>query len=141
MFRFGSVLDPAQPQLTNANLGESLSNTSAYCMEGIEHNTENMNIDDDDSADDHQVTGMDEVIDVLQEVIVWPMKYPEIFDYAPIRIPSAVLLYGPPGTGKTHLMNNLAKLWHLRMISVKGPELLAKYIGQSEENVRNVFKR
>lgn len=52
-----------------------------------------------------------------------------------------MLLYGPPGTGKTFLVSQLATCWSLRIISVKGPELLAKYIGQSEENVRNLFNR
>lgn len=58
-----------------------------------------------------------------------------------MRNQAGVLLYGPPGTGKTFLVSQLASCWSLRIISVKGPELLAKYIGQSEENVRNLFNR
>lgn len=52
-----------------------------------------------------------------------------------------ILLYGLPGTGKTYLVSQISRHWNLRMISVKGPELLAKFIGQSEENVRNLFDK
>lgn len=72
---------------------------------------------------------------------MWPTKFPKIFECSPLRNQAGILLFGPPGTGKTYLVSKLAKTWNLRMISVKGPELLAKYIGQSEENVRNLFDR
>lgn len=87
------------------------------------------------------IAGLESVVSVLEEVLIWPAKYPTIFDKSPLRNQAGVLLFGPPGTGKTFLVSKLAKLWHLRLISVKGPELLAKYIGQSEENVRNLFDR
>lgn len=74
-------------------------------------------------------------------MLIWPTKYPSIFEHSPLRNQAGVLLYGPPGVGKTYLVSKLAKLWHLRMICVKGPELLAKFIGQSEENVRNLFDK
>lgn len=88
-----------------------------------------------------KLAGLETVVTVLEEVLIWPAKYPTIFDRSPLRNQAGVLLFGPPGTGKTYLVGKLAKLWHLRLISVKGPELLAKYIGQSEENVRNLFDR
>lgn len=115
-------------------------------MQDIQNNSETTSDHDDeyDSGSKNNriaVAGMDNVINVLEEVIVWPAKYPAIFDKAPLKLQSGVLLFGPPGTGKTYLISKLAKQWNLRVITVKGPEVLAKYIGQSEENVRKLFNR
>ncbi|XP_033208911.1 peroxisome biogenesis factor 1 isoform X2 [Belonocnema kinseyi] len=77
----------------------------------------------------------------LIEILHWPLKYPEIFKNAPIKLQSGVLLYGMPGTGKTMLAGAIAKECGLNMITVKGPELLSKYIGASEESVRNIFEK
>lgn len=142
---------------------ESLKITNAYCLQGIEQNgcsasngnvdssngTSNGDEDDDDDENDiggdsdksKQIAGLETVVTVLEEVLIWPAKYPTIFEKSPLRNQAGVLLFGAPGTGKTYLVGRLAKLWQLRLISVKGPELLAKYIGQSEENVRNLFDR
>lgn len=129
------------PIITNEHFRESLTNTNAYCLQDIENNSEITADKDDDIDATRTVAGMDNVISVLEEVIVWPAKYPIIFDNAPLKLQSGVLLFGPPGTGKTHLISKLAKQWNLRIITVKGPEVLAKYIGQSEENVRKLFNR
>jgi peroxin-1 len=64
-----------------------------------------------------------------------PSKYPNIFTKAPVRLLSNILLYGPPGCGKTHIVRAAAAPCSLRFISVKGPELLNKYIGSSEQSV------
>ncbi|XP_008210116.1 ATPase family gene 2 protein isoform X2 [Nasonia vitripennis] len=77
----------------------------------------------------------------LVEILHWPLRYPEIFKRAPIKLQSGILLYGMPGTGKTMLAGAIAKECGLNLISVKGPELLSKYIGASEEAVRNVFEK
>ncbi|KAL0101615.1 hypothetical protein PUN28_019032 [Cardiocondyla obscurior] len=77
----------------------------------------------------------------LTEILQWPLKYPEIFKNAPIKLQSGVLLYGMPGTGKTMLAKAIAGECGVNLISIKGPELLSKYIGVSEESVRNVFER
>ncbi|XP_018368488.1 PREDICTED: peroxisome biogenesis protein 1 [Trachymyrmex cornetzi] len=77
----------------------------------------------------------------LTEILQWPLKYPEIFKNAPIKLQSGVLLYGMPGTGKTMLAKAIASECGVNLISIKGPELLSKYIGVSEESVRNVFER
>lgn len=138
---------------------ESLKITNAYCLQGIEQNGAPQNgtsdsngvaagEEDDDENDiggkadkSKQIAGLESVVTVLEEVLIWPAKYPTIFEQSPLRNQAGVLLFGAPGTGKTYLVSRLAKLWQLRLISVKGPELLAKYIGQSEENVRNLFDR
>lgn len=85
--------------------------------------------------------GLDDVKQALQEVFLWPTKYPELFANCPIRPLSGVLLYGAPGTGKTLLAGIVASECAANFISIKGPELLSKYIGASEQAVRNVFQR
>ncbi|XP_058795595.1 uncharacterized protein LOC131666734 [Phymastichus coffea] len=87
------------------------------------------------------VGGLAKVKDSLIEILHWPLKYPEIFKKAPIKLQSGILLYGMPGTGKTMLAGAIAKECGLNLISIKGPELLSKYIGASEEAVRNVFEK
>jgi len=69
-------------------------------------------------------------------MIELPSKFPKIFAKSPLRLRSNVLLYGPPGCGKTHIVGAAAAACSLRFISVKGPELLNKYIGASEQAVR-----
>ncbi|KAI4503720.1 hypothetical protein M0802_001123 [Mischocyttarus mexicanus] len=87
------------------------------------------------------IGGLVEVKKSLTEILHWPLKYPEIFKNAPIKLQSGVLLYGMPGTGKTLLGKAIANECGVNLISVKGPELLSKYIGVSEESVRKVFER
>ncbi|EFN77746.1 Peroxisome biogenesis factor 1 [Harpegnathos saltator] len=87
------------------------------------------------------IGGLSVVKSSLTEILQWPLKYPEIFRNAPIKLQSGVLLYGMPGTGKTMLAKAIAGECGVNLISIKGPELLSKYIGVSEESVRNVFER
>ncbi|XP_032677988.1 peroxisome biogenesis protein 1 isoform X2 [Odontomachus brunneus] len=87
------------------------------------------------------IGGLSDVKSSLTEILQWPLKYPEIFKNAPIKLQSGVLLYGMPGTGKTMLAKAIAGECSVNLISIKGPELLSKYIGVSEESVRNVFER
>ncbi|XP_065075687.1 peroxisomal ATPase PEX1 [Ochlerotatus camptorhynchus] len=129
------------PLVTDAMIDSALDVTNEYCLQGIENHKRADELDDDDDVRGDQVPGLENAIDVFQEVLMWPTKFPKIFDRSPLRNQAGILLFGPPGTGKTYLVSKLAKTWNLRMISVKGPELLAKYIGQSEENVRNLFDR
>lgn len=77
----------------------------------------------------------------LDEALSFPLRYSEIFSQAPLRLRTGALLYGPPGCGKTLLAHAAVKGAGLRLIAVKGPELLNKYIGQSEASVREVFAR
>lgn len=133
-------LEPDAPIITNDVLTQALENTNSYCLKGINNNKQ-LNGNDDDSEFNDNFAGLESVVSVLEEVLIWPSKYPTIFNDSPLRNQAGVLLFGPPGTGKTYLVNKIAKKWDLRMIQVKGPELLAKYIGQSEENVRNLFEK
>lgn len=87
----------------------------------------------------HNVGGLSNVKNILTEVLIWPSKYPEVFEQCPLPGEKGALLYGVPGTGKTLLAAAVAGESGLNFISVKGPELLSKYIGASEEAVRNIF--
>ncbi|XP_043727549.1 peroxisome biogenesis factor 1 [Cervus elaphus] len=88
-----------------------------------------------------RIGGLHEVRQTLVDTIQLPAKYPELFANLPIRQRTGVLLYGPPGTGKTLLAGVIARESGMNFISVKGPELLSKYIGASEQAVRDVFIR
>ncbi|CAL9016238.1 unnamed protein product [Prunus brigantina] len=87
------------------------------------------------------VGGLVDIRNAIKEMIELPSKFPNIFAKAPLRLRSNVLLYGPPGCGKTHIVGSAAAACSLRFISVKGPELLNKYIGASEQAVRDIFTK
>jgi transitional endoplasmic reticulum ATPase len=87
------------------------------------------------------VGGLEEVKQVLKEAVEWPIRYADLFQQAKIGPPKGVLLTGPPGTGKTLLAKALASQSGVNFISVKGPALLSKWIGDSEKGVREVFRK
>ncbi|KAM5302449.1 peroxisomal ATPase PEX1 isoform 3-T3 [Glossophaga mutica] len=89
----------------------------------------------------NKIGGLHEARQILMDTIQLPAKYPELFANLPIRQRTGVLLYGPPGTGKTLLAGVIARESGMNFISVKGPELLSKYIGASEQAVRDIFIR
>lgn len=126
------------PHLTEELMNKSLAISNQLCLEGIRTESN----DDEEHLDlSEKIPGMDDVIETLEEVLIWPTKFPKIFQTSPLRNQSGILLFGAPGTGKGFVVSQITKRWNLRLISVKGPELLAKYIGQSEENVRNLFEK
>ncbi len=77
----------------------------------------------------------------LREAVEWPIKYPEAFEVIHTKPPKGVLLFGPPGTGKTLLAKAVANESEANFISIKGPELLSKWVGESEKGVRETFRR
>jgi transitional endoplasmic reticulum ATPase len=87
------------------------------------------------------IGGLKEVKEELQEAVEWPLKYPEFFEHMNTDPPKGVLLYGPPGTGKTMLAKAVANESESNFISIKGPELLSKWVGESERGVREVFRK
>lgn len=87
------------------------------------------------------IGGLEDVKRQLREVVEWPIKYPNKFKKMGITPPKGILLYGPPGTGKTLLAQAIASETNMNFIAVKGPELLSKWVGESEKGVRRVFKR
>ena len=87
------------------------------------------------------IGGLDEVKSRLKEVVEWPLKHPKAFKRLGISPPRGILLYGPPGCGKTLLAKAVASESEANFISIKGPELLSKWVGESEKMIRNIFKK
>jgi transitional endoplasmic reticulum ATPase len=87
------------------------------------------------------IGGLEDAKQQLKEVIEWPLKYPELYKHLRSKPPSGILLYGPPGTGKTLLAKALAHESEVNFISVKGPEFLSKWVGESEKAVRETFRK
>ncbi len=84
---------------------------------------------------------LEEAKQELMEAVVWPMKHRDMFEKAGIRPPKGILLYGPPGCGKTLLAKAVATECDANFIAVKGPELLSKWVGESEKKVREIFRK
>ena len=87
------------------------------------------------------VGGLEKVKQTLKEVIEWPLKYMSTLEQVKFAMPKGILLYGAPGCGKTLLAKAVATEVGANFIAIKGPELLSKYIGESEKGVREVFKK
>jgi transitional endoplasmic reticulum ATPase len=87
------------------------------------------------------VGGLEDTKERLRETIQWPLEYPEVFQAMDMESAKGVLLYGPPGTGKTLLAKAVANQADSNFISIKGPELLSKWVGESEKGVREVFEK
>jgi transitional endoplasmic reticulum ATPase len=87
------------------------------------------------------VGGLEDVKKELQEAVEWPLKYPMVFEKLQTKPPKGILLFGPPGTGKTLLAKAVANESECNFISVKGPELLSKWVGESEKGVREIFRK
>jgi transitional endoplasmic reticulum ATPase len=91
------------------------------------------------SLDD--VGDMAEVKQAVTEAVLWPLQYPDTFDRLGVDPPRGLLLYGPPGCGKTYLVKAIAGSGQANVLSVKGAELLSKWVGESEKAVRELFRR
>jgi transitional endoplasmic reticulum ATPase len=88
-----------------------------------------------------EIGGLTEVKEELAEAIEWPLKHADLFSKADVKPPKGLLLYGPPGTGKTMIAKAVATTSEANFISVKGPELLSKWVGESEKGVREIFRK
>ena len=87
------------------------------------------------------IGGLDSIKQDLKEAVEWPMKYPGAFKRLGVRPPRGILLYGPPGTGKTMLAKAVASESEANFILVKGPELISKWVGESERGIKKVFEK
>ena len=87
------------------------------------------------------IGGLSPIKQELQEAVEWPLKYQGVFTYADAIPPKGIMLYGPPGTGKTLMAKAAANESEANFISIKGPELLSKWVGESEKGVREVFRK
>lgn len=87
------------------------------------------------------IGGLENIKEELSEAIEWPLKYSNLFQEADVRPPKGILLYGPPGTGKTMIAKAVASTSEANFISIKGPELISKWVGESEKGIREVFRK
>jgi transitional endoplasmic reticulum ATPase len=87
------------------------------------------------------IGGLDDIKEKITKSIVWPSQYKELYDAFGCIAPKGIMFYGVPGTGKTLLAKAIASLNNANFISVKGPELLSKWVGESEKSLREIFKK
>ncbi|HHT9128359.1 MAG TPA: CDC48 family AAA ATPase [Candidatus Wujingus californicus] len=89
----------------------------------------------------NDVGGLESIKHQIQESVEWPLKYVDMYKYAKITAPKGILLHGPSGTGKTLIAKAVANETKVNFISVKGPALISKYVGESERGIRDMFKK
>jgi len=87
------------------------------------------------------IGGLDDVKQQLRESVEWPLKSPKLFENMGIKPPKGILLYGPPGCGKTLLARAIATESEANFISIKGPEIFSKWVGESERAIREIFRK
>ena len=120
-------------QITSEDFRDALKEVRPSALREVQVQVPNVSWDD--------VGGLDKLKEELRETVEWPIKYKEAFDYVNVETPKGILLYGPPGTGKTLIAKALAKMTESNFISIKGPELLSKWVGESEKGVREIFRK
>ena len=120
-------------EISNDDFREALKEVRPSALREVQVQIPDVNWDD--------VGGLDELKDELREAVEWPVKHKEAYDYVDVEAPKGVLLHGPPGTGKTLIAKALAKMTESNFISIKGPELLSKWVGESEKGVREIFRK
>ena len=120
-------------EITSDDFREALKEVRPSALREVQVQIPDVNWDD--------VGGLDELKDELREAVEWPIKHKEAYDYVNVETPKGVLLHGPPGTGKTLIAKALAKMTESNFISIKGPELLSKWVGESEKGVREIFRK
>jgi len=87
------------------------------------------------------IAGLEDIKQRLKEAVEWPLQFPHMFKKIGIRPPRGILLYGPPGVGKTMLAKAVASESESNFISIKGPELISKWVGESEKGIRKIFQK
>ena len=120
-------------QITNEDFTDALKEVRPSALREVQIQIPNVSWSD--------VGGLNQLKEELQESVEWPIKYKKAYEYVNVETPKGILLHGPPGTGKTLIAKALAKMTESNFISVKGPELLSKWVGESEKGVREIFRK
>ena len=120
-------------QITSDDFRDALKEVSPSALREVQVQVPNVSWDD--------VGGLENLKEELKEAVEWPIKYKDAYDYVNIESPKGILLDGPPGTGKTLIAKALAKMTDSNFISIKGPELLSKWVGESERGIREIFRK
>jgi transitional endoplasmic reticulum ATPase len=128
------------PYETLINLSITMADFQAALREIEPSTTREVYVEVSETSWD-DIGGLTKAKTTLTEGVEWPIRFPELYESAKIEAPRGVLLSGPPGTGKTLLARALANQCESSFISIKGPELLSKWIGESEKGIREVFRR
>jgi len=128
------------PYETLVNLNITMGDFQAALREVEPSTTREVYVEVSETSWD-DIGGLQDIKDTLTEGVEWPLRYPEVYANAKVEPPRGVLLAGPPGSGKTLIARALANQCEASFISVKGPELLSKFVGESEKGVREIFRR
>ncbi|MFL6482691.1 MAG: CDC48 family AAA ATPase [Nitrososphaera sp.] len=120
-------------KITKQDFDEALRDVQPSAMREVLVQRPNIGWDD--------IGGLHQVKEELAEAIEWPLKHADLFTEANVQPPKGILLYGPPGTGKTMIAKAVAATSEANFISIKGPELISKWVGESEKGVREVFRK
>ena len=120
-------------QITSDDFRDALKEVSPSALREVQVQVPNVSWDD--------VGGLENLKEELKEAVEWPIKYKDAYDYVNVESPKGILLDGPPGTGKTLIAKALAKMTDSNFISIKGPELLSKWVGESEKGIREIFRK
>jgi transitional endoplasmic reticulum ATPase len=120
-------------KVTKEDFHEALKNTEPSALREVFVEVPNVKWDD--------IGGLEHAKQELKEVVEWPLKYPDAFSRLNTKPPKGILLFGAPGTGKTMLVKAVANATEANFISIKGPELLSKWVGESERAVREIFRK
>lgn len=120
-------------KITDEDFREALKDVRPSALREVLVQIPNVSWDD--------VGGLESLKEEIREAIEWPLKHKEAFDYLDVSSPKGILLHGPPGTGKTLIAKAVAKMTESNFISIKGPELLSKWVGESEKGVREIFRK
>jgi transitional endoplasmic reticulum ATPase len=128
------------PYETLVNLNITMADFQAALREIEPSTTREVYVEVSETSWD-DIGGLEKAKAILTEGVEWPLRFPELYSNAKIEPPRGVLLSGPPGSGKTLIARALANQCDASFISIKGPELLSKWVGESEKGVREVFRR
>ena len=120
-------------QITSDDFRDALKEVSPSALREVQVQVPNVSWND--------VGGLENLKEELKEAVEWPIKYKDAYDYVNVKSPKGILLDGPPGTGKTLIAKALAKMTDSNFISIKGPELLSKWVGESEKGIREIFRK
>jgi transitional endoplasmic reticulum ATPase len=131
--REGETTDLTELRVTRANFESAMAAVEPSAMREYVAESPTTTFD--------EVGGLEDAKAALERAVTWPLTYGPLFEAANTEAPTGVLLYGPPGTGKTLLARAIAGESEVNFIHVRGPELLDRYVGESEKSVREVFER
>ncbi|MFX1360762.1 MAG: CDC48 family AAA ATPase [Promethearchaeota archaeon] len=120
-------------KINNEDFMQAINMIEPSAMREVMVEIPNVNWDD--------VGGLEGVKQELKEAVEWPLKYPKLFEKAGIRPLNGILIFGPPGCGKTLLAKAIATESKSNFISIKGPEIFSKWVGESEKTVREIFRK